>query len=450
MTVYVEKGKVVKAQNEGSIFRGFEAILEGRDPRDAPYLTQRICGICSSPHGLAACRALEDAAGFKLSGSATLTRNLTLGLDFIQNHLRQFYMLALWDWVAPPPQSPFQGGYTRDFRLSPSITARFREHHWAGADHARLAHEALTLIGGKIPHSHGIVPGGVSLVPTGDLARELGRRIKELATFIEEVYLPDALQLQEAYPDYWQIGTGSANYLSHGLYTEADNSEYSPAGAVLEGLAAGLALSEIEESLASSWYRGNGGHPLQGKTIPDPARKGAYSWVKAPRYRGFACQGGPLARQVIQGEHPPEGNSVLERIAARAKEALDTSRLLSRWLAEINPEEAGYQPFKIPDSGSGVGVTEAMRGPLSHWVTLKGGRIENYQIITPSAWNFSPTDEQGTPGPVEDALLGTPVEDMDQPVEIGRVIRSFDPCYACTAHVLDPARGIRKTVQVFS
>ncbi len=441
---------MVKAQNEGTIFRGFEAILEGRDARDAPYLTQRICGICSSAHGLAACRALEDAAGLKLTGSAMRTRNLILGLDFMQNHIRQFYMLMLWDWVAPPPQNPFQGGYTRDFRLSPSLTARFREHHWTGVDHARLAHEALTLIGGKIPHNHGIIPGGVSLVPSGEIARELGRRIKKLAAFVEEIYLPDALRLQEAYPDYMQIGRGRPNYLSHGLYTEADNSEYSPAGAVLEGLAAGSALSEIRESVASSWYRGKGGHPLQGKTIPDPDRKGAYSWVKAPRYRGFACQGGPLARQVIKGEHPPGSNSTLERVTARAREALETSRLLRRWLAEINPEEPGYQPFKLPDSGSGVGVTEAMRGPLSHWVTLKGGCIENYQIITPSAWNFSPADEQGTPGPVENALLGTPVEKIDQPVEIGRVIRSFDPCYACTAHVLDPARGIRKTVKILA
>ena len=439
----MHEGRIVGAENQGTIFRGFEIMLEGRDPYDAPYLTQRICGICSSAYALAACRALEDMAEVTPPDNALLARNIILGLDTLQNHLRQFYMLYLWDWVAPPPQNPFQGGYTKDFRLNDKLTARFREHYWAGVDQARQAHEALTLLGGKIPHTHGIVPGGVSLVPSGELAGELGQRVEKIQHFIKECYLPDTLLLKEHYPDYMQIGTGSASYLSHGLFSDPGRGDIYPAGVVLDGRKEEADLGEIEENLAYSYYRGADGGPREGTTEPDPDRQGAYSWIKAPRYRGFPCQGGPLARKVVRGEPPPAGNSVMERLIARAEEALEISSLIGLWLARIEPGKPGLTDFEKPVTGTSIGTTEAMRGPLSHWVTLKEGRIRRYQIIAPSSWNFSPRDGREVPGPAEEALLGSPVEDISQPVEVGRVIRSFDPCYACTAHVLDLTRGLK-------
>ncbi|HOL17456.1 MAG TPA: nickel-dependent hydrogenase large subunit, partial [Bacillota bacterium] len=321
----MEQNRIVKAENQGTIFRGFEIMLEGRDPLDAPYLTQRICGICSSAYGVASCRALEDIAGVQPPDNALLTRNIILGLDTIQNHLRQFYMLYLWDWVAPPPQNPFKGGYTRDYRLPAGLTARFRERYWAGVDFARQAHEALALLGGKIPHTHGIVPGGVSLVPTGDLARELDRRVKKIGDFLEHCYCPDTLLLQQYYPEYMEIGKGSPNYISHGFFPEPRQGDVFPAGAALEGQKEELSLELIEENQRYSWYRGNSGPPHGGKTVPDPDRPGAYSWTRAPRYRGLACQGGPLARRIIRGDRPPGGNAVMDRMISRAEEALEIS-----------------------------------------------------------------------------------------------------------------------------
>ncbi len=442
VTVMVEGGKVVQARSKGGIFRGFEMILKGRHPWDAPYLTQRICGICSSAHGIAACRALEAAAGAEIPANAVLLRNIIFGLDLLQNHLRHFYMLMLWDWVAPPPGRLFNGAYSADFRVSRRNTQKLHEHYWAAVEQARLAHEALTMLGGKAPHNHGLVPGGVTFYPCRETFLELRGRIAELGTFIEEVYLPDTLLLQDNYRDYLHLGGRDKSYLSFGLFQAAqgDSYQFEP-GAVLRGRREEVDTSAVAEDIGCSWYSGRGGHPFEEEAEPHISGDRAYSWIKAPRYRGLPCEGGPLARARVSTPGKPAGSSVMERIVERSRESVKVSRLLLQWLEQLSPGEPFYRPFKIPSKAVGVGLHEGMRGPLSHWLKLEGGRIAVYQIITPSAWNFSPQDDGGGPGPVEEALLGLPVNDFDQPVEIGRVIRSFDPCYACSAHVICLEQG---------
>lgn len=451
VTVTVEGGKIVEARSEGTIFRGFEQIMEGRDPRDAPYLTQRICGICSSAHGLAACHALENLAGAApLPPNAVLTRNLIYGCDLVQNHLRHFYVLGLWDWVEPPAQYPFQGGYTRDFRLGPSLTAEMHEHYWQGIEQARLAHEALTLMGGKTPHNHGLVPGGVSFLPRGEILEALREKLARLEKFTEEIYLPDARVLREFYPEYLHLGTRPHAGLSFGMFPDsgAPGSHRFPARVLLEGGAEPLDLAAIDEITVHSWYRHSADPLSRRKTVPDLSDPRAYSWIKAPRYRGAPCQGGPLTRKAAAGRESAGENSVLDRIAARAEETLEVIRLMINWAEELDPCGESLEPVRIPAAGSAAGAIDAMRGPLLHWVTVRDGRIANYQIITPSSWNFSPRDGRGRPGPAEEALLGLPVEDPAEPVEVGRVIRSFDPCYACSAHVIDLRRGNRKVIRL--
>ena len=436
VTAWVVNGKIVEAYSESSIFRGFEIMLEGRDPLDAPYFTQRICGICSSMHGLASCLALENLARVEIPPNAIRLRNIIVGLDLLQNHLRHFYMLLLWDWVKPPPGPLFQGAYTRDFRLSEEDTAALHEHYWQGVDNARIAHEALTILGGKTPHNHGLVPGGVSFFPQGNQLQELHKKIETLARFIDNVYIPDVELLQRSYPEYESLGGRLESYLSFGLFPLADSEGFhmSP-GVMLKGKRKQLDLTLISESIAFSYFRGQGGSPMEEKTLPDMSNPDAYSFVKSPRYLGEPCEGGPLARRVLNQMETGK-NASLPRIFSRAKEARQAVQLIGQWIEHLKPGEAFYEPFQVP-SGSGLGAVDAMRGPLAHWIAVKKGRIEHFQIITPSAWNFSPRDENGHRGPVEEALLDTPVEDISQPVEIGRVLRSFDPCYACSAHVID-------------
>ncbi len=444
----VQGNRVVQARSETAIFRGFEIILKGRDPWDAPYFTQRICGICSSFHALASCHAIEAAAKAKVPPNGILLRNVITGVDLLQNHIRHFYLLALWDWVTPPRGHPFAGGYTRDFRLSGAHTAMFHEHYWLGVDHARLAHEALALVGGKAPHNHGIIPGGVSMFPNDEVLRTLEERIGRLKSFIEEVYLPDVLTLKRFYPDYLHVGRTSENYLSFGLFPRPDGGWHFPPGAIVAAKKEAVDFRAIRESVAFSWFSGEGGKIGVEDTVPDMSRPGAYSFVKAPRYKGFACEGGPLARDALGTREAKEGNSVLARHEARAREALRTAQLLKHWLGELRPGEPARDHFVIPRSCRGMGVTDAMRGTLLHYIDIKGGRIRRYQIVTPTAWNLSPRDDSGQPGPLEEALAGTEIGDLEQPIEIGRVIRSFDPCYSCSAHVLQLDRGTKTVMEV--
>ena len=105
-----------------------------------------------------------------------------------------------------------------------------------------------------------------------------------------------------------------------------------------------------------------------------------------------------------------------------------------RWLDELNPDEPSSIEYTIPESGQGAGLMEAPRGALGHWLEIKDKKISRYQCVVPTTWNCSPRDDHGTPGPVEQALVGVAVADAQNPIEVARVIRSFDPCLACAVH----------------
>jgi hydrogenase large subunit len=106
---------------------------------------------------------------------------------------------------------------------------------------------------------------------------------------------------------------------------------------------------------------------------------------------------------------------------------------MEAWVREIVPGEPFCVPAPLPESGEGVGLIEAARGGLGHWLSVKRGRIERYQIIAPTTWNFSPRDSAGQPGPLEQALVGLPAGEGALPT-IQHVVRSFDPCMVCTVH----------------
>jgi Ni,Fe-hydrogenase I large subunit len=163
---------------------------------------------------------------------------------------------------------------------------------------------------------------------------------------------------------------------------------------------------------------------------------------------------GPLAR-LLTNYHDPGGSwikaevdsvltsqklsidkmpSVLGRHLARGLEARWIAQQAIKWLAEIEIDGAPTRDFNIPKSASGYGLTEAPRGALGHWLTIENYLIKRYQCIVPTTWNCSPRDDRGQPGPVEQALAGALVEDASQPIELGRIVRSFDPCIACAVH----------------
>ena len=158
--------------------------------------------------------------------------------------------------------------------------------------------------------------------------------------------------------------------------------------------------------------------------------------MKAPRYSNAPYEAGPLARMWVNGDYQ-KGISVMDRHAARAQEALKVANALQSWVTQLSGGPV-YNAYITPPSATAFGLTEAPRGALGHWLRITNGLIANYQVITPTCWNASPRDTAGVLGPLEKALIGTPVEDTTQPLEVLRVIHSFDPCLACAVHVMRP------------
>ncbi len=482
----IEDGLVKDARSTGNMFRGIELILRGRDPRDAQVITQRICGVCPQSHGVAAALCLDSAFGIagKIADNARIIRNLIQGAHIVQDHILHFYHLAALDYVditdvakyegrdsdlnsvkdfiVRGEMGPFFPRYEGDYRLPPAVNQEAAAHYLQALAIRRLGHEIVAIFSGKIPHSVGIVPGGVTSTPTVDKIAAFLWKLRKLQDFINNVYIPDVLAVAGVYNDYFEIGTGCKNLLSYGCY-DLESGELDVTrrkrlytqGVTSADLKAGtLDIAKITENIEYSWYEGaSSRHPSQGETKPQYGKDGAYTWVKAPRYDGKVYEVGPLARVAVnyaygdleirklvdsalaQLKAPPSALfSVMGRHLARAVCAKYVADNLEKWLLQLKPGEQTFTEYTIPDEGIGVGLTDASRGALGHWIEIRGKKIANYQAVVPTTWNASPRDDNGNPGPIEQAIIGTRIKDKDNPFEIVRIVRSFDPCLACAIH----------------
>jgi len=449
--VTIEGGQVIDAQSTGTLFRGFETILTGRDPWDAPIITERICGVCPTSHSMASVMALEAAAGRKASGNARILRNLVLGADYLHSHILHFYLLAALDYVKGPASAP----WTPAWDIPATSGLDIAGHIPTAIEARRRAHEMGALFGGRMPHPHTYVAGGITAVPTSDKITKFGAHLDWLITFIQNFYLVDVQMLSNVYPEYKAIGDGYRNLMAFGVFdlNDAGTTKLFKRGFVRAAspkTVRQVNTNSISEAVTYSWYDDttNNLAPTNGSTKPIYPKSGAYSWLKAPRYLGEPFEAGPLARMWVNGNYR-KGISVMDRHVARAQETLKIAQAMKTWLGQLTVGGAVYdQGFTLdmPASGSGVGLTEAPRGALGHWVKVASGKISNYQIITPTCWNASPRDGKGVRGPIEDALIGTPIKDEHQPIEVVRVIHSFDPCLSCAVHVMRP----KGKVTVFS
>ena len=437
--VQSEAGQVVYAESSGMMFRGFENLLLGKDPRDAGHITQRICGVCPTNHAMASCLALEDAAGVTVPDNARIIRNLILGADFIHSHVLHFYHLALPSYIAGPPMPPWTPAYEVDLRLNAADNQRLIDHYVQALAIRRQAHEMGAILGGKLPHNVAYEFGGVTTVPHPDMITRFRHYLEAIIAFVDNVYMVDVDLLSQTYPDYYQIGRGYGHLLAFGVFDlNADGSSKLLArGRIVDGSASvqSVDLAAIVEQTGYSWYDSPaaGLNPSQGVTQPNPDKAAAYSWLKAPRYAGAPYEVGALARLWVNGDYR-RCISVMDRHQARALETSKIAHAMHDWLSQINLAASSYTPYQVPATGSGIGLTEAPRGALGHWLRVSNGATAAYQVLTPTCWNFSPRDNAGTPGPVEQALLGTPLTDQAQPVELLRVVQSYDPCLSCAVH----------------
>lgn len=475
--VEVENGRVKDAWTSGTLFRGLERILQGRKAEDAWLIVQRACGVCPIPHGLASTMSVENAYGVKVPDNAVLLRNILLGLQYINSHVLHFYHLAALDYVdvtavakyngndpalldiksliAAGDTAPFTPRYGVDYRLPTEINIAAVAHYVEALRIYRRANEAFALVGAKFPHMMTAVPGGMTVKVTSELVSQLLGYVKELRDFIETKYIPDVKAVASYYQDYGRIGVGCKNFLSWGVFSDPKGNTLFPSGVIFNGDISNVQPADpakITEHVKYSWYKDetDGRNPAQGATEPEftgfheKSAEGKYSWLKAPRYDGKPMEVGPLARMLVRQDKDllalakqlNIGPSVLARHAARALEAKLIADAMFEWLSQLDPEKPVYQPYE-PGTGMGAGLTEAPRGALGHWIDIKDGRIANYQMVVPTTWNGGPRDDKGVRGPMEEALIGTPVANLDQPVEVVRVVRSFDPCIACAVHVID-------------
>ena len=241
------------------------------------------------------------------------------------------------------------------------------------------------------------------------------------------------------------LGPGPGRYLSYGAYAQPEGHT-----ALAQGLWRGdaqrldsLDAHAITEDATHAWLAQAREplHPLHGLTRPEPDKAGAYTWNKAPRLDGEVVETGAIARQLTSGHQllraavARHGGTVFTRVLGRVLELARVLPMMEDWLIAIRPTEAFCVPTALPDEGHGVGLSEAARGALGHWLVVRAGRIANYQIVAPTSWNFSPRDARGTPGALEQALVDAPVREGEKtPVSVQHIVRSFDPCMVCTVH----------------
>jgi len=451
--VEVEGGKVVSAKSTGTLFRGLELILRGHDPRDAQEIVQRICGVCPIGHGTAATLALDDAFQIKPPRNGRIIRNLILGANYIQSHILHFYHLAALDYVkAPDNIPPLAPRYEGDYRLPDAVNTAAVNHYLQALEMRKKAHEMLAVFGGRMPGQRAIVPGGVTETVDTEKIVHFKYRLAELIDFIDNVYVPDVLAVADVYNDWLEIGTGCKNMLAYGAFPVDDNETlFFKRGVYTEGMDGDLDPDKITEEVKYSWYNDDtgGNKPTESVITPAPNKEGAYSWLKAPRYDGKVHEVGPLARMWIAKDPKvrafgDKAFSVMGRHAARALECQKLAHAMADWVMQLEPGKPTCTPHKVPNRAQGMGLTEAARGALGHWIRIEGGRIAKYNAVVPTTWNGGPRDAKGQPGPIEQALVGTPVKDPNNPIELVRVVRSFDPCIACAVHVITPGRDVRK------
>ncbi|MBP1623633.1 MAG: periplasmic [NiFeSe] hydrogenase large subunit, partial [Acidobacteria bacterium] len=302
------------------------------------------------------------------------------------------------------------------------------------------------LFGGRLPCPPTYIPGGFTTTPRADRIAQCRTYLGALLPFMENVWLSDIRLVEHYYPEYFNIGKGYGNLLAYGVFdlNDSGTSKLLGRGRATAGQSGivPVDVAAITEQVVHSWYNSgdSGLNPAAGRTAPQYPKEGAYSWLKAPRYEDLPYEVGPLARMWVNGDYR-NGVSVLDRHWARAYEAIKIGRAMSGWLDQLDPGGPVAVPYGTPSSAAGIGLTEAPRGALGHWLKIERGRLNHYQIITPTCWNASPTDARENPGPIEKALLGTPVRDLDSPVEVVRVVHSFDPCLSCAVHVMRPGSG---------
>ncbi|WP_058986465.1 nickel-dependent hydrogenase large subunit [Hugonella massiliensis] len=360
------------------------------------------------------------------------------------------------------------------YKLPPEVDLILTGHYLEALTMQAKSSEIAGLLGGKMPHIMTSTVGGTMFVPTEEKLDDLWGLVNEVYNWVSATMIPDTLALVPYYQEALTWGKGCGRYGAWGVFSDPSfemSKRYLPSGILDEN----LNLTEVDEDKISeyvghSWYEGDSDlNPREGETKPlftDYDVNDRYTWVKAPTYDGKPMECDSLSRILVaykRGvpfivEHVDDflekvgapgkisiAQSTLGRTGLRQIETLYVAKLMKDWTQElIEAVKSGdSEYFRTPErtTGEGTGFWEAPRGALYHTEKVKDGKITDYQIIIPSTWNLAPINGNGEHGPLEQALIGVPVTDMEKPINALRTVHSFDPCTACSVHITEPKTG---------
>lgn len=467
VSVEIDNDHISKAWVNSPLFRGFEQILNNKDPRDALVYTPRICGICSVSQSVAAAQALAQAQQLSIAPNGQIATNIILAAENMADHLSHFYLFFMPDFA--------RQCYAKQPWFD-AIESRFKAQKGSAAKQALPARAQFLhitgILAGKWPHSLAIQPGGTTRAIETHEKISLLNIVKSFRYFLEETLFGDTLENVAALDseislnnwkenhsqsDFAQflhvadslklnsVGRAYDNFMSYGAYPSNDAHLFQSGIWVSNGSQANATLNpdNITEDISHSWLQNKGRpqHPYQGSTLADADENSGYSWCKAPRLNEQVIEVGAIARQTIAGHSlikslvESQGGNVKSRIVARMLELALVVPEMEKWCQALTINDPFCHHSAIPEQAQGAGLVEAARGSLGHWLKIEDGRIQNYQIIAPTTWNFSPRDHQDQPGALEMALQNTFIEsDAIGSATIQHIIRSFDPCMVCTVH----------------
>jgi len=532
--------KVVECHSTSSIFRGYSIFMKGKDPRDAHFITSRICGICGDNHATCSCYAQNMAYGVKPPHLGEWIVNLgeaaeymfdhnifqenLVGVDFCEKMVKETNPGVLEQ--AERTEAPNAGahGFRTIADIMRSLNPFSGEFYREALQVSRYTREMFCLMEGRHVHPSTLYPGGVGTTATIQLFTDYLTRLMRYIEFMKKVVpMHDDLFdfFYAALPGYEKVGLRRTLLACWGGFQDPevcnfeyrDMSEWGRAmfvtpGVVVDGTLVTNDLVDINLGirilLGHSFYRdwddqemfvtrdplGNPvdrRHPWNQHTVPMPQKRdfdGNYSWVMAPRWfdgsdhLALDTGGGPLARlwstalsglvdngyvkatgtsvvinlpktalrpEVTFEWKVPRWSNTIERDRARtyfqAYAAAMGLFFVEKALAEVRAGRTKtWESFEVPDEAIGCGFTEAVRGVLSHHLVIRDGKIANYHPYPPTPWNANPRDAYGTPGPYEDAVIGTEIFEENslddfKGIDIMRTVRSFDPCLPCGVHM---------------
>ena len=469
-TIAAEKAYGIEISNNARIIRN---LIEGAQFLHSHILWFYNLAALDYVNPLNALDA-DVADAYALAQEADTSMNSDLGA--LKERLKKFAdngQLSIFSGNWFPTKNQYADGST-EYTLPPELDLICTAHYLEALKMQAKASEVAALLGGKMPHVMTVIPGGTSFVPTEQKLDDLKYLVDEIYDWVESTMIPDTLAIAPAYKDALEWGKGCGRYIAWGVFENQSmemNDRYLPAGVLDDG----LKISDVEESkiteyMGHSWYKGEETHTSP-YFVTEPEFTSydvndRYSWIKCPAYDGKPYEAGGLSRILVAYKRNvpfvveqvngllealgAPGNvaaaqSTLGRTAVRQIESLYIAGLMKEWVGELVEAVKGgdSEYFRKPATitGSGTGFWEAPRGALYHSEKVVDGKIEGYQIIIPTTWNAAPHNANGENGPMEEALIGVPVGDIEKPINALRTVHSFDPCTACAVHVTEPATG---------